>query len=168
MAARDVLKNLTAWVDGRGMAGQVQEVNPPKLTLQTEDFRGGGMNAPVKITMGMEALEADFSLIAYDKDVLALFGVVEGSNVPLTIRGALESFDGTVTPVVMTMRGKITEQDPGTWKPGDVPSLKTTMALNYYKLQHGDTVVHEIDVENMVATINGTDTLAATRSALGL
>lgn len=168
MAARDVLKNLTLWVDGRGMAGQVQEVNPPKLTLQTEDFRGGGMNAPVELTMGMEKLNSDFSLIAYDRDVLALFGVVEGANVPLTIRGALESFDGTVTPVLMTMRGKIKEQDPGTWKPGDVPSLKVTMALSYYKLQHGDTVVHEIDVENMIATINGNDTLATIRSALGM
>lgn len=168
MAARDVLKNLTLWVDGRGMAGQVQDVNPPKLTQKTDDFQGGGMVAPVKITVGMEGLTCDFSLIAYDKDVLALFGVVEGSSVPLTIRGALESFDGTVTPVVMTMRGKIIEQDPGTWKPGEVPYLKNSMALNYYKLQHGDTVVHEIDVENMVATINGTDTLAAMKSALGL
>lgn len=168
MAARDVLKNLTLWVDGRGMAGQVQEVDPPKLTLKTEDFMGGGMVAPLKVTMGMEAMESSFSLIAYDKDVLALFGVVEGSDVPLTIRGALESFDGTVTPVVMTMRGKVTEQDPGTWKPGDVPTLKNTMALSYYKLQHGDSVVTEIDIENMIATINGVDTLAAFRAALGL
>ena len=168
MAARDVLKNLTLWVDGRGMAGQVQDVNPPKLTQKTDDFQGGGMVAPVAITVGMEKLTADFSLIAYDSDVLALFGVVEGSTVPLTIRGALESFDGTVTPIVMTMRGKITEQDPGTWKPGEVPFLKVSMALNYYKLQHGGTVVHEIDVENMVAIISGTDTLATFRSALGL
>ena len=168
MAARDVLKNLTLWVDGKGMAGQIQDVNPPKLTLKTDDFMGGGMPAPVKITMGMEGLESDFSLIAYDRDVLALFGVVEGSSVPLTIRGALESFDGTVTPVVMNMRGKVTSMDPGTWKPGEVPSLKGTLALSYYKMQHGDKVVHEIDVENMVCIINGTDTLATLRSALGL
>jgi P2 family phage contractile tail tube protein len=168
MAARDVLKNLTLWIDGRGMAGQVQDVNPPKLTQKTDDFMGGGMVAPVAVTVGMEKLTADFSLIAYDPDVLALFGVVEGSTVPLTIRGALESFDGTVTPILMTMRGKIIEQDPGTWKPGEVPYLKVSMALNYYKLQHGSTVVHEIDVENMIATINGNDTLAAFRSALGI
>ncbi len=168
MAARDVLKNLTLWADGKGMAGQIRSVNPPKLTLQTEDFRGGGMIAPLPITVGMEKLVMDFDLISYDKDVLALFGVVEGSSVPLTIRGGLESFDATVTPIVMTMRGKITEQDPGTWTPGEVPYLKNTLALNYYKLQHGSTVVHEIDVENMIATINGVDSLAAMRAALGL
>jgi P2 family phage contractile tail tube protein len=168
MAARDVLKNLTLWVDGRGMAGQVQDVNPPKLVQQLEEFRGGGMIAPVAVTVGMERMVTDFSLISYDADVLALFGVVEGSSTSLTIRGALESFDGTVTPIVMTMTGKVTEQDPGNWKPGTVPYLKTTMELNYYKLQHGDKVVTEIDVENMIAMINGSDVLQAMRSALGL
>lgn len=168
MAARDVLKNLTLWVDGRGMAGQIQDVNPPKLVQQLEEFRGGGMIAPVAVTVGMERMTSDFSLISYDPDVLALFGVVEGSSTSLTIRGALESFDGTVTPILMTMRGKVTEQDPGNWKPGTVPYLKTMMELNYYKLQHGGTKVTEIDVENMIASINGTDTLAAMRTALGL
>lgn len=168
MAARDVLKNLNLWVDGRGYAGQVEEFNQPKLTLKTEEFRGGGMDLPVDITMGMEGLKADFSLIAYDKDVLSLFGVTEGAVVPFVVRGALESFDGTVTKVTVTMRGKITELDSGTWKPGEKPSLKVMVSLRYYKLQHGDTVVHEIDAENMVRTINGVDALAAIRAAIGL
>jgi P2 family phage contractile tail tube protein len=168
MAARDVLKNLNLFVDGKGMAGQVQDVDPPKLAQKTEDFHGGGMAAPFKVTVGMEALEASFSLLAYDKDVLALFGLTEGSSTSLTIRGALESSDGTVTPVCMTMRGKVTSMDPGSWKPGELPSLKCQMALNYYKLQHGRTTVTEIDVENMMCSINGKDVLAAFRSALGL
>lgn len=168
MAARDVLKNINLFVDGRGYAGQVEEVNPPKLTLQTEDFRAGGMDAPVELTMGMEKLEADFTLISYDADVLAQFGVAEGFTVPFVMRGALESLDGTIKPVVITLRGKIKELDSGTWKAGEKPSLKVALALSYYKMQHADTVIHEVDVENMVRTINGTDALASTRAALGL
>ena len=168
MAARDVRKNLNLFVDGRGYAGQIEEFNPPKLALVTEDFRAGGMDAPIELTMGMEKLEADFSLISYDKDVLSLFGVAEGSVVPFVAREALESFDGTVTPVVHTMRGKIRELDPGTSKAGDKPSLNVAMALTNYKLQHGDTTVIEIDVENMVRSINGVDALAGIRNALGL
>lgn len=168
MAARDVRKNFNLFVDGRGYAGQVDEFNAPKLTLQTEEFRAGGMDVPIDVTMGMEKLVADFSLKAYDRNVLALFGVVEGSNVPLSVREALESFDGTVTPVVHTMRGKITELDPGTSKPGELPMLKATLTLTYYKMQHGDTVVHEIDVENMVRVINGVDVLQGIRAALGI
>lgn len=168
MAARDIRKNINLFVDGRGYAGQIAEFNAPKLTLQTEDFRAGGMDLPVKVTMGMEPLTCDFSLQAYDRDVLALFGVVEGATVPLVAREALESFDGAVTPVVHTMRGKITGIDPGTSKPGELPLLKIDLALTYYKMQHGDKVVHEIDAENMVRSINGSDALAAIRGALGM
>lgn len=167
MAARDVRKNFNAFVDGRGLAGQIDEFNAPELTLQTEEFRAGGMDAAIDITMGMEKLVCDFSLKAYDRNVLALFGVVEGSTVPVTLREALESFDGTVTPVVHTMRGKITKLTPGTSKPGEVPLLKADLSLTYYKLQHGDVVVHEIDVENMVRIVNGVDSLADIRAALG-
>lgn len=168
MAARNVRKNLNLFVDGLGYAGQVEEFNAPKLAIVTEEFRAGGMDAPVELTMGMEKLEADFSLISYDLDVLSKFGVTEGAFVPFVARESLESFDGTVTPVVHTMRGKIREIDPGTSKAGDKPTLKVAIALTYYKLQHGDTTAIEIDVENMVRVVNGKDALQATRAALGL
>jgi P2 family phage contractile tail tube protein len=168
MAARNIRKNLNLFVDGRGYAGQIEEFNAPKLAITTEEFRGGGMHAPVEITMGMEKMETDFSLISYDADVLSLFGVVEGSTVPFVAREALESLDGVVTPVVHTMRGKIKEIDPGTSKAGDKPTLKISMALTYYKLQHGGKTVQEIDVENMIHAVNGVDTLAGIRGALGV
>lgn len=168
MAARDIRKNFNLFVDGRGYAGQVDEFNAPKLTLQTEEFRAGGMDLPIDVTMGMEKMTCDYSLKAYERNVLALFGIVEGATVPVTVREALESFDGTVTPVVHTMRGKFTEIDPGTSKPGELPLLKITMSLTYYKMQHGDTVVHEIDAINMVRIINTVDILAGIRSALGI
>lgn len=168
MAARDVIKNQTLFVDGRGYAGQLTEVNPPKLTLKTEEFRGGGMDLPIDITMGMEKLTADFTLISYDRDVLSLFGVAEGTTVPFTVREVLESFDGTETGVVHNMRGKITELDSGTHKPGEQVPLKVAISLTYYKQTHGGVVVHEIDPANMVRVINGTDALARQRSLLGI
>lgn len=168
MAARDIRKNFNAFVDGRGYAGQVDEFNAPKLTLQTEEFRAGGMDVPIDVTMGMEKMVTDFSLMAYDRKMLGHFGVTEGARIPLVLRESLESFDGTITSVVHTMRGKITELDPGTSKPGSLPLLKVSMSLTYYKMQHGDQVVHEIDAENMVRIINGVDILAAARNALGI
>lgn len=44
-----VLKNFSLFVDGRGYAGKAEEVTPPKLTIKTEEFRGGGMDAPIDI-----------------------------------------------------------------------------------------------------------------------
>lgn len=165
---RDVRKNLNLYVDGRGYAGQIEEFNAPKLQLKTEDFRGGGMHGDIELTMGHEKLETDFSLLSYDANILAAFGVTEGGKLQCTAREALESADGTVTAVIHSMRGKIKEIDPGTSKPGDKPSLKVAMSLDYYKLQHGDRVVQEIDVINMVWIQNGVDMLAPIRAALGI
>lgn len=168
MAANDVRKNINLFVDGRGYAGQVGEYNPPKLTLQTEDYRAGGMDAPLKITMGMEALESDFTLLGYDKNVLALFGLRNGNNIAVTLLEAIESYDGTVTQVKHNLRGKFTEIDPGTAKAGELPAIKHSLALDYYKMTHGGTVVHEVDVQRMIRVINGVDQLAAIRAALNI
>jgi hypothetical protein len=168
MTARDVRKNFNAFVDGRGYAGQVDEFTPPKLTLKTEEFRGGGMNAPVKLGMGQEAMDADFTMIQFSREVLSLWGVVEGQFVPVILRESLESYDGTVTAVTHTLRGKILEVDMGSVKAGEKPMLKVSMNLNYYKLQHGDKVIQEVDIINMIHFVNGVDMLAAQRAALGM
>lgn len=168
MAARNVRKNFNITVDGRGYAGNSEEFNAPKLALKTEDFQGGGMFAPVEITMGHEKLECDFSVLCVDPDILSRFSVVEGQQTQITAREALESHDGTGTGVVHNMRGKVKEIDPGTSKPGEKATTKVTMALSYYKQTIGGRVVHEIDVPNMVFIRDGVDLLATMRGNLGL
>jgi uncharacterized protein len=168
MAARDVLKNVNLFVSGKGCAGQVEELNPPKLTLKTEEFQAGGMFSPVELTMAMEKLETDFTLISQDGVLVSTFGIVEGAVIPLTVRGHLESFDGTTSGVLMTMRVKIKEIDRGTWKPGEKASLKITCAVNYFKEARDGVTIVEIDVENMVYMQNGIDQLAAMRANLGM
>tara|TARA_R110002072_G_scaffold246432_4_gene405685 strand:- start:1678 stop:2181 length:504 start_codon:yes stop_codon:yes gene_type:complete len=164
----DILKNMALFVDGRGFAGNVEELTLPKLTLKTEQFRNGGMDAPIEVEMGMEKLESEFTLTRFDKNVLKLFGLSPGQLTPLTIRGAVISDDGTQTAVVVNLQGIVREMDPGNWKPGEKATLKIMMALRYYKLTHGGDVVHEIDIPNMVRTIGGVDQLSAVRSALGI
>ena len=164
----DILKNMALFVDGRGFAGNVEELTLPKLTLKTEEFRNGGMDAPIEVEMGMEKLESEFTLTRFDKNVLKLFGLAPGQLTPLTIRGAVISDDGTQTAVVVNLQGIVREMDPGNWKPGEKATLKIMMALRYYKLTHGGDVVHEIDIPTMVRTIGGVDQLSAVRSALGI
>lgn len=168
MAARNIIKNMTVSVDGRGYAGNVTEYTPPVLTLQTEEHRAGGMDAPVTLDMGMEALETSFVLTAYDREVLRQFGVSEGDAVPFVGRGAMQSYDGTVRPTVHTMRGKITSIDRGTWQPGTPSTMTVTMRLDYYREEHDGVLVHEIDVERMVRIVDGRDLMADMRQALSI
>lgn len=168
MAARNIIKNMTVSVDGRGYAGQVMEYTPPVLTLLTEEHRAGGMDAPITLDMGMEALETSFVLRSYEREILRQFGVSEGNSVPFVGRGAMQSYDGTVRPTVHTMRGKITSLDRGTWQPGQVASMTVTMRLDYYREEHDGVLVHEIDIERMVRVVDGRDLLADIRQALRL
>ncbi len=162
-----VLKNFNLFVDGRGYAGSVEEVTPPKLTIKTEEFRGGGMDAPISIDMGMEKLECSFSLVEYDPDLLKLFGLISGTAVQLTLRGALVD-DTTTTPMIINLRGMYSEIDFGKFKAGDKSSLQCTVACRYYSLEIDGSTIVEIDVDNMTRVIDGTDQMSELRDALGL
>jgi len=168
MAAEDILKYLNLIVDGRGYAGKIEEYNPPDLTLSTEDFRGGGMDAPIDIEMGMEKLNCSYVLTSYDADVLALRGVKTGSGIQLTARGSLESLDGTTKPVVHNMTGKLISMARGTWGSGKKPSLTITQSLTYYREVHNQRTIMEIDKINMIRIIDGVDQLAEHRANIGL
>jgi P2 family phage contractile tail tube protein len=167
-ALENILRNFNLFIDGRGFAGNVEEITLPKLTLKTDEFRGGGMDSPLKIELGLEALEASFTLTKYDPDTLKLFGLAPGNSKPLTFRGSVISEDGTEIPVVINITGFITELDFGSWKAGDKATLKGTVAVRYYKHTVNGEVIHEIDVKNMIRTVNGTDQLKQTRANLGM
>jgi hypothetical protein len=164
----DVLRNINLFVDGVGQAGAVEELVPPKLTMLTESMRAGGMDAALDIEMGMESLEASFTLVKYSADVLKLMGLAPGNNKPFTFRGSTISEDGTEKPVVIQMQGMLKETDPGTWKPGEAAKLKGTVSIRYYKQTIDNEVIHEIDIPNMKRIINGVDQLAQTRKNLGM
>jgi hypothetical protein len=168
MALNAILKNFSLFCDGRGYAGQCEELTPPKLTFKTEEFRNGGMDAPIAVEMGMEKLECSFTLTKYDADILKLFGLAPGNNKALTFRGSIIDDDGAESPVTINLTGMITEIDQGSWKAGDKATLKGTVACNYYKHTVGAEVVHEIDILNMKRIVAGVDHLAVTRRNLGM
>jgi hypothetical protein len=168
MAARDILKNFNLFVDGRGYAGNVSEYTAPTLAVQLEDFRAGGMDAPIGLDMGMEALEATFVLSAYDFHVLQMWGVTEGEQVILTARGAIESYDGLVKASVHRLRGKVSRVERGTWSPGQQAPLTVAVRCDFFSEDLDGRQIHEIDIPNMTRIVNGVDQLAARRAALGL
>ena len=162
-----VLKGFNLFVDGRGYAGKVEELELPKLTIKTEEFRAGGMDIPVELDMGMEKLECSFTLADLQADVMRLFGIGHNQPVALTFRGAYELGDGRTVPIAVKAQGMIRELDHGTWKPGEKLQQKATIALKYYSYSESGDMIHEIDVENMTRIISGVDMLAEVRAAIG-
>ncbi|MHA1540010.1 MAG: phage major tail tube protein [Alphaproteobacteria bacterium] len=162
-----ILKNFNIFLDGRGYVGRAEEVNPPKLTIKTEEFRGGGMDVPAAIDMGMEKLEGSFVLAEYDKEVLKQFGMVSGNFVQITLRGAMQSDDAT-SAITIKLRGMYTEVDMGKLAAGEKSSLSCTITARYYALEIDGEPLIEIDVDNMTRVIAGEDKMASIRDALGI
>ncbi|MHC8285360.1 phage major tail tube protein [Pseudomonas sp. XS1P51] len=163
-----VLSNMNAFVDGVSFAGDVPTLSLPKLTQKTDDYQGGGMSAPVEIAMGLEKLEAAFTTNGVRRESLKYFGLADQTACNIVFRGAFRGLKGTVTPVVVTLRGGIKEVDMGDWKPGDKAEIKHAIKAVYYKLEIDGRVMYEIDPLNMIQVIDGVDQLAAERSAVGL
>ena len=160
-----ILKNFNVYVDGRGYAGRVEEITLPKLTIKTEEFQGAGMSAPIEIDLGMEKLEMEMTFAEYDSALFKLFGLTNGSDIALTIRGALEG-NGKTIPVVINVRGYFKEMDFDSWKPAEKATLKCSVACSYYMLTIDGEELIEIAPINMIRNVNGSDQFAELREAL--
>ena len=167
-AAAQIRKNFSLFLDGFGYAGNVDEYQPPALTVQVEDFRAGGMDTSVALDMGMEKLEATFKLSKIAAEALRLWGVGAGQTFALVVRGALEDLDGTVKPEVFTQRGTIRSIEFDAVTAGAKAGVSLTMDIREFSYDVDGVRVHDIDVLNMKRIVNGQDRLAAQRAAIGL
>lgn len=162
------LFNTNMFVDGISFAGDVPELSLPKISVKTEPYRGGGMDAEIEMDVGMEKLEASFSTNGVRKEAMKFFGLADGTAFNASFRGSFRGQKGEFIGVVATLRGMLKELDPGSWKPGDKAEFKYTVAATYYKLEIDGSVIYEFDPVNGVRVINGVDQLQQMRSQLGL
>jgi uncharacterized protein len=167
-AASQILKNFQLFLDGRGYAGNVDELQLPGLKVKNEEYRAGGMDAPVALDMGMEKMECTFKLSKFDQSALALWGAGPGNTTQMTIRGALESLDGSVIPLVVNIEGTVDDMTPESITAGGKSGLSVMVSVRHYKLTINNVVIHDIDVINMTRIINGVDRMASIRTAIGL
>ena len=163
-----ILKNMNLFVDGRGYAGRVDEIELPKLSLKTEEHRAGGMDLPIEVELGMEKLESNLTISDYDPEVFKLFGLLDRQDTPVTVRGAIQRQGETAQAVVIALRGGWKEIDSGTWKPGDKSTLKVAVAVNYFKLTIAGQEIVEIDAIYLVRKVGGVDQMADIRNAIGM
>ena len=164
--APEFLKGVNVSIDGKGYLGRAEEVELPKLTIKTEEYRGGGMDAPIELDMGMEKLECSVTLNEYDAALWAMWGLVPGNLTNITITGAFDS-DGKMKQVLVNLTGSIKEIDMGSWKAGEKAALKLSLSCRYYALAIDGAPAVLIDIVNMKRVVGGKDMLADMRNALG-
>ena len=163
------LKNFNLFNDGHSYMGVVKEITLPKLTTKTEEWRGGGMDIPVDVDMGMEKLSVEWTVGGYVAQILKQYADQEVGGALLRMTGAIQQDDtGDVQAVELIMRGRHTELELGSAKAGEDTDFKIVSSLSYYKLTIDGEELIEIDAMNMVKKIAGNDVLEPFRRALGI
>ncbi|WP_018694448.1 phage major tail tube protein [Algicola sagamiensis] len=161
------LKNMNLYVDGKSYAGRVEEITLPKLAVDTEEFNGGGLDAPIEIDMGMQKLEASFLINEYDPALFAMLGLLPGNFVNVSCRGVMVQGEEK-TPVVANLMGAWKEIDMGSWKRKEKSALKVLIAPRVYTLLIDGIPAIHIDIPNYIRRIGLVDFLEDERNMLGI
>ena len=160
-----VLKNYNLFVDGTSFLGRCTQVSLPELTIATEEYRGGGMDVPISLDMGMEMPELGFTMAEHVPEVFRQFGVLNQNAVRATFRSALVD-DTVVTPYVIEVTGMYNQLTLGDTEVAQVNPLEANIMCRFFRLTLEGQNLIEIDVDNMRRIINGVDVLAEQRAAL--
>ncbi|PAJ87923.1 phage major tail tube protein [Burkholderia ubonensis] len=169
MALPSKLKGFNLFHNGENFVGKVTEITLPKLTRKMEDFQGGGMSGPIKVDFGNEGIQMEWTAGGFMKSVLQQYAITQHDGVLLRFAGGYQAEDSTsVDAIEIVIKGRHSEIDPGSAKAKEDTAFKVTTVASYYKLSINGEDIIEIDFVNMIERINGTDLLAALRTAIGL
>ncbi|WP_010546007.1 phage major tail tube protein [Sphingomonas elodea] len=167
MALPRKLKDMNLFSEGNEYKGTASSVTLPKLTRKLEDYRGAGMDGTVKLDMGAEAMEMEFTLGGPELSILRQYGLPGLAGTFLRFSGAWQREDtGDVDVIEVTVRGRYEELDFGEAKIGEGGEFKCKFAPVYYRLDWNGQEAIEIDVLNGVFRIFGVDRFAAIRAAV--
>lgn len=165
MALPRIIKNFNVFVDGVSYFGIATTGKLPVVKVQTEAHRGSGMDGPVGIDVGLEALAAEFTFAEWSPALKKRLGRQER----IVCRPAAQSsVDTTAGTVIATLSGLITTTEPGDLGVGSGSTLKLVMDVRAYRLEIDGEEVVDIDLVNAVRRIGGIDQLADMRRAMGI
>lgn len=160
-----ILQDFNLYVDGTNFLGRAKSFKPPQIKVETEADRYSGMDGKVKHDMGMEEMDATLKMAELSAELAGLVGQTE--EVSVTCYGhAKVSPGGADTEIVLTMRGRIFEQQAGDIESGKKTDIDFTFSMTAYKEIIGGRTTKDIDFLSVRRVIGGKDVLAGKRKAL--
>lgn len=165
MSLPRIIRNFNAFVDGRSYFGVATEAKLPQPKIMTEAHRGAGMDMPVGIDMGMEAMSAELTIAEYDVNAMKMLGRINR----LVLRPAAQDPEGTDANVIIaSIGGLFTANEFGDLKSGSPSTLKIMVDVRTYRLEVDGVVIHDINGPEGKRVIGGVDQLRGIRRAMGL
>ncbi len=164
-----ILQDFSVWINDVGKIGMAPGFQPPDIQIETESFRGGGMDGEVEIPMGISKIEFEFDLHTWDDQVWTLLGYGPGSlDVPITFRGYTMTANGVEAGVVIETFSLIKSIKTAKVEAGKKVEMTVSLSANRYRHEIGGTTVCDIDLFNKITEIGGTDRTANARKFIGL
>ncbi|MGL4225873.1 MAG: phage major tail tube protein [Shewanella sp.] len=153
------LTGMTVFVDGQGLLGTVKTVALPKVEQMRETIVSGGFER--SITTGVfKAMECELTLSEYSPTVYNSWL----SQIPIVIKGSVKE-KGKSYPIVAVIKGE-RDIDDGTLETNKEVERKVKVYCDFYSLTVNNVPQVLLDVDNMIANIQGKDYLADMRSHL--
>jgi len=163
------LKDMALFNRTAAYVGEVASVTLPKLTRKLESWRGAGMDSPVKIDMGGDDMDLEWTAGGPLREVFAGYAATEIDAELLRFAGAYQADDtGDIVSVEVYVRGRHEEIEMGEQKPGEGGEFKVKTSLSYYRLEWNGEVLIECDPLNRILMVDGVDRLAGRRAAIGI
>ncbi|WP_336288727.1 MULTISPECIES: phage major tail tube protein [unclassified Bartonella] len=160
-----VLKYFNIYVDGIPYQAKCESVTLPNLNFTVESYRGGGMDVPIEIDMGLEVLTLTMTISDCSPELMTQLG---RSDVDISLRGSMQAQGTPAEGVAITMRGLCKGFEMAEWQAGGKATSTATFTLHYFKYVQKEVEIVEIDALNMVRKFNGVDQLAKHREFLGM
>jgi len=163
------LKDFNLFGNGHNWKGQISQVALPELGRNLVDYRGAGMDGPIGIDMGQNAIELGWTCPGMLVNAYDNYGAAQHDADQLRFVGSYESDEtGDVIPVEIVVRGRTATAGSSTAQSGEDNDTEMTTRASYYKLTVNDEEIIEIDFVGTLFKVRGVDRYAERRRALGL
>ena len=162
-----ILTDFTVFVDGKGKIGTCPGFQPPNVKLQTEEFRGGGMDVTVEIPFGIEKMEFEFDLHTWDQQIFQSMGYGAGSlSCPISFKGYLVTPEKTDGSVEIKTKSLIKEIKPSKIQVGKKTELTVHCVAHTYQHFINGRETEYVSAFDKVYKIMGVDQLESARNLL--
>jgi len=167
MAVRtpEKISDVNVFIDGVGHLGVVEEVKLPEVKQKLESVNVGGIERDIQ-TGVFEKMEAEITLTEYSPIVYAAMAANMKKGLPVVFICKANIVQGGVKKgVVATIAGDVTIND-NSLKGGETAKRTIKVSVRKYALEIDGKQGVLIDVDNLVAVLDGVDVLEELRKNL--
>lgn len=167
MFSNRVRQIITATLQGLPLMATIDEFEPPKIEMETEEMRGGRFISEEMAT-GIKALTAKLTLNGTGLPIMMALGVTGGDEIMLTVQEAGVDQEDNEWFAYYICSGKLKIFEEKTLKMKDKPVTILEISLRTYQRLENGALMTDIDTRTQKIVINGRDILKGARRLAGM